>query len=182
MSLTYYPRYVLWVPFRRAFIASVYISFLNHHLLADWASAFYSPCLTSSLNTVNFVLFSVYSGGMSELCPTVEKEMATHSSTLGWKIPWMEEPGRLQSMESLSRARLSNFTFTFHFHELKEMATHSSILAWRIPGTEEPGGLPSISWTRLKWLKQQQYFFKKKKKVFILFFTMSDLTCSLWAL
>ena len=116
MSLTYYPRYVLWVPFRRAFIASVYISFLNHHLLADWASAFYSPCLTSSLNTVNFVLFSVYSGGMSELCPTVEKEMATHSSTLGWKIPWMEEPGRLQSMGS-GRVRhdwatsLSLFTF-----------------------------------------------------------------------
>ena len=29
----------------------------------------------------------------------LEKEMATHSSTLAWKIPWMEEPGRLQSME-----------------------------------------------------------------------------------
>ena len=43
-----------------------------------------------------------------------------------------------------SRARLSNFTFTFHFHALeKEIATHSSILAWRIPGTEEPSGLPS---------------------------------------
>ena len=43
-----------------------------------------------------------------------------------------------------SRARLSNFTFTFHFHALeKEMATHSSILAWRIPGMGEPGGLPS---------------------------------------
>ena len=116
MSLTYYPRYVLWVPFRRAFIASVYISFLNHHLLADWASAFYSPCLTSSLNTVNFVLFSVYSGGMSELCPTVEKEMATHSSTLGWKIPWMEEPGSLQSMGLLRvthdwATSLSLFTF-----------------------------------------------------------------------
>ena len=42
-----------------------------------------------------------------------------------------------------SRTRLSDFTFTFHFHALeKEMATHSSILAWRIPGTEEPGGLP----------------------------------------
>ena len=42
-----------------------------------------------------------------------------------------------------SQARLSNFTFTFHFHALeKEMATHSSILAWRIPGTGEPGGLP----------------------------------------
>ena len=41
--------------------------------------------------------------------------------------------------------RLSDFTFTFHFHALeKEMATHSSVLAWRIPGTEEPGGLPSV--------------------------------------
>ena len=44
-----------------------------------------------------------------------------------------------------SRARLSDFIFTFHFHALeKEMPTHSSILAWRIPGTGEPGGLPSM--------------------------------------
>ena len=44
-----------------------------------------------------------------------------------------------------SRARLSDFTFTFHFHALeKEMATHSSFLARRIPGTEEPSGLPSM--------------------------------------
>ena len=44
-----------------------------------------------------------------------------------------------------SRTRLSDFTFTFHFHALEEeMATHSSVLAWRIPGTEETGGLPSI--------------------------------------
>ena len=44
-----------------------------------------------------------------------------------------------------SWTRLSNFTFTFHFHALeKEMATHSSSLAWRIPGMEEPGGLPSM--------------------------------------
>ena len=40
------------------------------------------------------------------------------------------------------RTRLSDFTFTFHFHALeKEMATHSCVLAWRIPGTAEPGGL-----------------------------------------
>ena len=71
--------------------------------------------------------------------------MAPHSSTLAWKIPWMEEPGGLQSMGSLSRAQLSDFTFTFLFPALeKEMATHSSVLAWRIPGTGEPGGLPSI--------------------------------------
>ena len=55
--------------------------------------------------------------------------MAPDSSTLAWQIPWTEEPGRLQSMGSLS-----DFTFTFHFHALeKEMATHSSALAWRIP-------------------------------------------------
>ena len=43
-----------------------------------------------------------------------------------------------------SWTRLSDFTFTFHFHALeKEMATHSSVLAWRILGTGEPGGLPS---------------------------------------
>ena len=44
-----------------------------------------------------------------------------------------------------SPTRLSDFTFTFHFHALeKEMATHSSVLAWRIPGMGEPGGLPSM--------------------------------------
>ena len=55
-----------------------------------------------------------------------------------------------------SRTRLSNFTFTFHFHALeKEMATLSSVLAWRIPGTGEPGGLLSMgsqSRTQLKRL------------------------------
>ena len=73
--------------------------------------------------------------------------MATHSSTLAWKIPWTEEPGGLQSMGT----RLSNFTLTFHFHALeKEMATHSSVLAWRIPGTGEPGGLPSMGSHRVR--------------------------------
>ena len=41
-----------------------------------------------------------------------------------------------------SQTRLSDFTFTFHFHALeKEMATHSSVLAWRIPWTEKLGRL-----------------------------------------
>ena len=115
--------------------------------------------------------------------------MTTYSSTLAWRIPWTEEPGRLQSMGSLesdtterlhfhfslscigegngnplqcsclenprdggawwaalygvakSWTRLSDFTFTFHFHALeKGMATHSSVLAWKIPGTGEPMG------------------------------------------
>ena len=62
--------------------------------------------------------------------------MEPHSSTLAWKIPWMEEPGKLQSMRSLSWTQLSNFTLTFYFHALeKEIASHSCVLAWRIPGT-----------------------------------------------
>ena len=77
--------------------------------------------------------------------------MATHSSTLAWKILWMEESGRLQSIGvTRSQTQLSNFAFTFHFHALeKEMAAHSSVLAWRIPGTAEPGGLPSMGLHRL---------------------------------
>ena len=69
-------------------------------------------------------------------------------------------PGKSHGQRSLvgavhgvakSRARLSDFTFTFHFHALeKEMATHSSTLAWRIPGTGEPGGLPSMGSLRVR--------------------------------
>ena len=58
-------------------------------------------------------------------------------------------PGKSYGERSLEGCspwtRLSDFTFTFHFHALeKEMATHSSVLAWRIPGKGEPGGLPSM--------------------------------------
>jgi len=78
--------------------------------------------------------------------------MATHSSTLAWKIPWMEEPGRIQ---------LSDFTFTFHFHALeKEMATHSSVLSWRIPGTGSLVGCrlwdcTESDTTEVTWQQQQ---------------------------
>ena len=91
---------------------------------------------------------------LEPIIQTEEREkqlMAPHSSTLAWNIPWMEEPGGLQSMGSQqSRKRLSDFPFTFHFHTLeKEMATHSSVLAWRIPGTGEPSGLPSMGSDRV---------------------------------
>ena len=53
---------------------------------------------------------------------------------------WAAVPGVTKS-----QTRLSNLTFTFHFHALeKEMAAHSSVLAWRIPRMGEPGGLPSM--------------------------------------
>ena len=52
---------------------------------------------------------------------TLEKEMATHSSNLSWKILWMEEPDRLQSMGLQSQTWLSNFTF-FHFLFLSQLS------------------------------------------------------------
>ena len=67
--------------------------------------------------------------------------MVPHSRSLVWKIPWTEEVHGVAK----SQTRLSDFTFTFHFHALeKEMVTNSSVLAWRIPGMGEPGGLPSM--------------------------------------
>ena len=110
----------------------------------------------------------------------LEEEMAPHSSTLAWKIPWTEEPGGLQSMGSqrvghdsihaqasiLSSNSKNNNSFhqnlvmnikwilekvPFHFHVLeKEMATHSSILAWKIPWMEEPGRLQSMGSLRVR--------------------------------
>ena len=97
--------------------------------------------------------------------------MATHSSTLAWKILWTEESGRLQSMGLLSWTRRSDFTFTFRFHTLeKEMATRSSVPAWRIPGTGEPGGLPSMGshrvghdWSDLATPTSLQFKFRKPR-------------------
>ena len=81
-----------------------------------------------------------------DLWRRTEKAMAPHCSTLAWKIPWTEEPGRLQSMGSLE----SDTTERLHFHALEEeMATHSSVLAWRIPGMGEPDGLPSMGSRRV---------------------------------
>ena len=81
--------------------------------------------------------------------PRLEKH--THSNVflepLGQcprKITWSRVM-TLNNIPSPSEKRLSDFTFTFHFHAWeKEMATHSSVLAWRISGTAEPGGLPSM--------------------------------------
>ena len=100
----------------------------------------------------NLVLMSVATAplGISEGCVVnlTGEGNSTQSSTLAWKIPWTEEPGRLQSTGSQRVGHdwaTSLSLFTFHFHALeKEMATHSSVLSWRIPGMEEPGGLPSM--------------------------------------
>ena len=74
--------------------------------------------------------------------------MAPHSSILAWKIPWAEEPGRVQSMGlqriCLLMQEMKETQVQFLGQEdplKKETATHSSILAWEIPWTEELGGL-----------------------------------------
>ena len=116
-------------------------SHLNFHFLR-WVTFSQTICIL-------FALVSTWNNSLTNHIS--EKAMSPHSSTLAWKIPWMEEPGGLQSLGSLSRTRLSDLTFTFHFHALeKEMATHSSVLAWRIPGTGEPGGLPSMGSHRVR--------------------------------
>ena len=75
----------------------------------------------------------------------MEKAMAPHSSTLAWKIHGQRSLVGWSPWVAKSRTRLSDFTFTFHFHALeKEMATHSSVLAWKIPGTGGPGRRPSM--------------------------------------
>ena len=99
----------------------------------------------------------------------LEKEMATNSSILAWKIPWTEEPGRLQPM-GLQRVRHEWATLfslslyvqkwppcslgrrianTCTYKSEKAMAPHSSTLAWKIPWTEEPGRLQSIGSLRV---------------------------------
>ena len=78
---------------------------------------------------------------------SLEEEMATHSSILAWRINPTDRGAWWATVHGVVKSwtRLSDFTFTFHFHALeKEVATHSSVLAWRIPGTGEPGGLLSM--------------------------------------
>ena len=76
--------------------------------------------------------------------------MAPHSSTLAWKIPWVEEPGGLQSMGSLRVRRDFTFTFTFHFHALERKWQPTPVF---LPGESqgrEPGGLPSMGSHRVR--------------------------------
>ena len=85
-----------------------------------------------------------------------EKAVAPYSSTLAWKIPWMEKGAWWAAVHGVARVGHDWATllslFTFHFHALKkEMATHSSVLAWRVLGMGEPGGLPSMMSHRVRY-------------------------------
>ena len=75
--------------------------------------------------------------------------MTTHSSTLAWKIPWMEEPGRLQSMGLLRLGH--DWVTSLSLSCIGEgYGNPPSVLAWRIPGMAEPGGLPSVRLYRVR--------------------------------
>ena len=118
-----------WLPWTELLICAKFLPHTSHLIYYQFSSV-------QSLSRVR-LLVTPWIAACQALAP--------HSNTLAWKIPWMEEPSRLQSMGLQSWTRLSDLTFTFHFHALeKEMATYSSVLAWRIPGTGEPGGLPSM--------------------------------------
>ena len=133
----------------------------------SWFRHLWTQLVHTNLNLP--VLICEISRIITESCCKSEKAMALHSSTLAWKIPWTEEPGRLLRVHGVAESQtwLSDFTFTFHFHGLeKEMETHSSDLAWRIPGTGEPRGLPSMgsqSQTRLKWLSSSSNPIRKTR-------------------
>ena len=99
-------------------------------------------CLELKKNMFLFTDDMMTSLSMQKIQRITGEGNGTPLQYFAWKIPWMEEPGRLQSMGSLRvRHDWATSPFTFHFHALeKEMATHSSVLAWRIPGMGEPGG------------------------------------------
>ena len=99
---------------------------------------------------------------MSLMSPALAGEFFTTSTTCGegngtpLQYSCLENPmGRgawYAAVHGVTKSwtRLTDFTFTFHFHALeKEMATHSSVLAWRIPGTAEPGRLPCMGLHRV---------------------------------
>ena len=147
------------------------------------------------------VLFLCYSklgqGWFSSVCLEYSVIIKIHNiflddiCMLPWRRRWHPAtvllPGKSHGWRSLvgcsswvakSRTRLSDFTFTFHYHALeKEMATHSSVLAWRIPGTGEPCGLLSMGshrvrhdWSNLAaaaadatWLQQGIFSLKRRE-------------------
>ena len=103
----------------------------------NWRSLYWKNIVLSQALLEKFLYVFIWEGW-----PSLEKEMATHSSFLAWRILWMEEPGGLLCIGLHRVGHDRGDLACIHALE-KEMATHSSVLAWRIPGTVEPGGLPS---------------------------------------
>ena len=104
--------------------------------------------------TSNVVYFWIQASFLSlfNMCLPIksEKVMVPHSSTLAWKVPWMEEPGRLQSMGSWRVGHTEWLHFHFSLSCIGEgNGNYSSVLAWRIPGTGCLAGCHL--WGRTEW-------------------------------
>ena len=119
------PPMILWCSPPRSLIPTA-IPWLGHHQrgqgLLRWLSAKESTCNAGD------------EGSIPKLGRSLEKEMAPHSSTLAWKIPWMEEPGGLQSMGSLRVG-----------HDWATSLSLSTFLHWRRKWQPTPGFLPGES-------------------------------------
>ena len=111
-------------------LSPTHATFVSFWILAV-VSEHYSDCI------VVLICISLMVNGRRQWHPTQYSCLENPMDGGAW---WAAVQGVAKS-----QTRLSNFTFTFHFHALeKEMATHSTVFAWRIPGTGEPGGLPSL--------------------------------------
>ena len=130
----------------------------------------YTLLLLSSVHFRKYLLLLHHSFGAHNKQFNEPKCFRLHIAWLASLRPWVREgngtPLQYSRLENSmdggawwaavhgvakSWTRLSNFTFTFHFHALeKEMATHSSVLAWRILEIGEPGGLPSMGSHRVR--------------------------------
>ena len=123
--------YKAYMPHARC--QSIYCEYL--HLVCCW------KCNLLSIRIV-FSTSLAYSNGEGNGTPLQYSCLENPMDRGAW---WAAIHGVTKSW-----TRLSDFTFTFHFHALeKEMATHSIVLAWRIPRAEEPGGLPSMGLHRV---------------------------------
>ena len=118
-------------------IHHTYITYITNRNVSQIIA--YLPCVMPS-DSVCFIRFCF-----------MEQAMAPHSSTLAWKIPWTEEPGRLQSIGSL---RVGQTTEQLHFHFSLSCIGEGNgnplqRSCWRISGTGEPSGLPSMGLHRV---------------------------------
>ena len=126
---------------------------------------FYYVCYCQNSHTFNPKCYLV------DIHVISEKVMAPHSSTLAWKIPWAEEPGRLQSKGSLRIEQ--DWETSLSLSCIGEgNGNPLQCFAWRIPGTGEPGGLPSMGshrvgydWGDLAAAAAAACYFKNNKRI-----------------
>ena len=121
----------------------------------------YGPHFSMITYIHSFVQKNFFNSSNIYLAPSMEKAMAPHSSTLAWKIPWTEEPRRLQSVGSLRvgynwATSLSLFTF-MHWRR-KWQPTQCSCLENPRDGGAWWAAVYGVaqSWTRLKWLSSSK--------------------------